>query len=76
MADDSNVAVWDTCVLIHAIEKCGERWTEIEPYLRDAERGGAEVCPGEQVSLIHGQTTQSHRRYLGQIRAAAGLTRP
>lgn len=43
------MAVWDTCVLIHAIEKSGERWAQIEPYLRDAERGDFTIVIPESV---------------------------
>ena len=57
MKTNTTVAVWDSCVIISAIQEASEqwpdaernRWSEIEPYMQNAERGDFRIVVPESV---------------------------
>jgi len=56
MRSEPTIVVWDTCVIIDAIQKTPGRYECIEPYVKDAEKGRlriiiSEVCVAELLML-------------------------
>ena len=47
MASDPDRVVWDSCVIIDAIQKTSDRYQDIEPFLLDAERGKLQIVVSE-----------------------------
>ena len=55
---NTKVAVWDSCVIIDAIQKTPGRYGKIEPFLKDAESGNFQIVISEnsvgEVSYLSG----------------------
>jgi predicted nucleic acid-binding protein len=47
MRSEPAVVVWDTCVIIDAIQKTAGRYECIEPYIQDAEKGKLRIIISE-----------------------------
>ena len=47
MRNRPNRVVWDSCVIIDAIQKAPERWKDLEPYTRDVKEGRLQIIVSE-----------------------------